>query len=191
LPVLASWAISRRLMVARDGKTIIDDANAFGQEWRVLDTEPSLFQPGCPSASPRCAPFLLPCRQASSAVASWKCPRSIKLAAEELASAGAGQGRCVRRRDDSDLEMAVVSATKKSRGLRVALQAFSCTLWLIRCDDCWWSPDIYYIDWFLYSRREPESRDYSSALTQIKKRKELEQSDFFLKSILHIVSRLD
>jgi cysteine-rich repeat protein len=31
-------------MVARDGKTIIDDANAFGQEWQVLDTEYSLFQ---------------------------------------------------------------------------------------------------------------------------------------------------
>jgi hypothetical protein len=31
-------------MLARDGKTILDDANAFGQEWQVLDTEPSLFQ---------------------------------------------------------------------------------------------------------------------------------------------------
>jgi hypothetical protein len=31
-------------MIARDGKTTIDDANAFGQEWQALDTEPSLFQ---------------------------------------------------------------------------------------------------------------------------------------------------
>jgi hypothetical protein len=31
-------------MIARDGKTVIDDANAYGQEWQVLDTEPSLFQ---------------------------------------------------------------------------------------------------------------------------------------------------
>jgi hypothetical protein len=32
-------------MDARDGKTVLDDANAFGQEWQVLDTgEPSLFQ---------------------------------------------------------------------------------------------------------------------------------------------------
>jgi hypothetical protein len=31
-------------MISRDGKTIIDDANAFGQEWQVLNTEPSLFQ---------------------------------------------------------------------------------------------------------------------------------------------------
>jgi hypothetical protein len=32
-------------MLARDGKTaIIDDANAFGQEWQVLDSEPKLFR---------------------------------------------------------------------------------------------------------------------------------------------------
>jgi hypothetical protein len=31
-------------MIARDGKAVMDDANAFGQEWQVLDTEPSLFQ---------------------------------------------------------------------------------------------------------------------------------------------------
>jgi hypothetical protein len=31
-------------MLARDGKTVIDDPNAFGQEWQVLDQEPTLFQ---------------------------------------------------------------------------------------------------------------------------------------------------
>jgi hypothetical protein len=31
-------------MIARNGKTEMTDANAFGQEWQVLDTEPSLFQ---------------------------------------------------------------------------------------------------------------------------------------------------
>jgi hypothetical protein len=31
-------------MIARDGKTVMTDANAFGQEWQVLDTEPSFFQ---------------------------------------------------------------------------------------------------------------------------------------------------
>jgi hypothetical protein len=31
-------------MIARDGNTVLDDANAFGQEWQVLDTEPALFQ---------------------------------------------------------------------------------------------------------------------------------------------------
>jgi hypothetical protein len=35
---------TRGHMIARDGKTVIDDANAFGQEWQVLGTEPSLFQ---------------------------------------------------------------------------------------------------------------------------------------------------
>jgi hypothetical protein len=28
----------------RDGQTVLDDVNAFGQEWQVLDTEPTLFQ---------------------------------------------------------------------------------------------------------------------------------------------------
>lgn len=30
--------------VGRDGKTIFTDANAFGQEWQVLDTQPMIFQ---------------------------------------------------------------------------------------------------------------------------------------------------
>jgi hypothetical protein len=32
------------LKVARDGKTVLEDANTFGQEWQVLDTDPMLFQ---------------------------------------------------------------------------------------------------------------------------------------------------
>jgi hypothetical protein len=31
-------------MLARDGQTILDDANAFGQEWQVLESEASFFQ---------------------------------------------------------------------------------------------------------------------------------------------------
>jgi cysteine-rich repeat protein len=31
-------------MLARDGQTILDDANAFGQEWQVLENEASFFQ---------------------------------------------------------------------------------------------------------------------------------------------------
>jgi cysteine-rich repeat protein len=31
-------------MFARDGETVLDDANVFGQEWQVLNTEESLFQ---------------------------------------------------------------------------------------------------------------------------------------------------
>jgi hypothetical protein len=30
--------------LSRDGKTVLGDANAFGQEWQVLDTDPTLFQ---------------------------------------------------------------------------------------------------------------------------------------------------
>ena len=32
------------LRVARDGQTIIEDFNEFGQEWQVLDTEPKIFE---------------------------------------------------------------------------------------------------------------------------------------------------
>ena len=31
-------------ILASDGNTVLDDPNAFGQEWQVLVTEPSLFQ---------------------------------------------------------------------------------------------------------------------------------------------------
>jgi hypothetical protein len=75
---------------------VIDDANTFGQEWQVLDTEPSSLHGSSPQHPTRCAPFLLPCRQASSAVASWK-RRSISLLQKRLASTGAGQGWCVSR----------------------------------------------------------------------------------------------
>lgn len=31
-------------MIARDGKTLMEDGDAFGQEWQVLNTETKLFQ---------------------------------------------------------------------------------------------------------------------------------------------------
>jgi hypothetical protein len=31
-------------MIARDGNTVLNDPNAFGQEWQVLETERTLFQ---------------------------------------------------------------------------------------------------------------------------------------------------
>lgn len=31
-------------LLARDGQTVMEDPNAFGQEWQVRDTEPQLFQ---------------------------------------------------------------------------------------------------------------------------------------------------
>jgi hypothetical protein len=30
--------------LSRDGKTVVTDVNTFGQEWQILDTEPTLFQ---------------------------------------------------------------------------------------------------------------------------------------------------
>ena len=40
-------------MLARDGHTIIDDANAFGQEWQVLPEEPMLFATAREPQSPQ------------------------------------------------------------------------------------------------------------------------------------------
>jgi hypothetical protein len=40
--LMGDFAMGR--MLARDGETVFDDANVFGQEWQVLDTEPDLFQ---------------------------------------------------------------------------------------------------------------------------------------------------
>jgi hypothetical protein len=37
-------AFGRDHMLARDGETVLDDPNEFGQEWQVLDSEPRLFQ---------------------------------------------------------------------------------------------------------------------------------------------------
>jgi hypothetical protein len=31
-------------LFSHDGKTVRDDLNAYGQEWQVLSTEPTLFQ---------------------------------------------------------------------------------------------------------------------------------------------------
>jgi hypothetical protein len=32
------------VQLSRDGKRVLTDANVFGQEWQVLDTNPTLFQ---------------------------------------------------------------------------------------------------------------------------------------------------
>jgi cysteine-rich repeat protein len=43
-------------MLARDGRTVINNENEFGQEWQVLATEPSLFQtPFLPQDKQECA----------------------------------------------------------------------------------------------------------------------------------------
>jgi hypothetical protein len=39
---MGDFGEGRRL--GRDGQTVLEDVIAFGQEWQVLDTEPTLFQ---------------------------------------------------------------------------------------------------------------------------------------------------
>jgi hypothetical protein len=99
-------------MVARDGITIIDDANAFGQEWQVLDTEPTLFQtlrlPQHPLA--KCT---MPTPMQASQLRRRLSESSVDEAAAEKACEhwGAGKDDCVFDvLTTSDLEMAIVGA---------------------------------------------------------------------------------
>jgi hypothetical protein len=99
-------------MIARDGKTVIEDANAFGQEWQVLDTELSLFQtirlPQHPNVCTMPTPM-----QASQLRRRLSESSSIDELAAERACAHWGEGK-----DDcvfdvlatGDLEMAMVGA---------------------------------------------------------------------------------
>jgi hypothetical protein len=100
-------------MIARDGKTVLDDANAFGQEWQVRDTEPSLFhtvrlpqhpQQVCTLPTPKQASQLRRRLEESSSVS--------QLAAEKACEHwGEGKDDCVFDvLTTGDLEMAVVGA---------------------------------------------------------------------------------
>jgi hypothetical protein len=99
-------------MLARDGKTVLDDANAFGQEWQVLDTEPTLFQNlRLPQHPMECT--LPPPIQATSQLRRRLLESSVDERAAEKACEHWGEGK-----DDcvfdvlttGDLEMAVVGA---------------------------------------------------------------------------------
>ncbi len=99
-------------IIARDGKTVLDDANAFGQEWQVLDTDPSLFQtdrfPQYPTVCTMPPPM-----QASQLRRRLLESSSInQLAAKEAcAHWGEGQGDCVFDvLTTGDLNMAKVGA---------------------------------------------------------------------------------
>jgi hypothetical protein len=97
-------------MIARDGNSVLDDANAFGQEWQVLDTEPTFFQTlrlpqhpmECTMPTPMQASQLRRRLLESSSVA--------ELAAEEAcAHWGEGKDDCVFDvLTTGDLEMAMV-----------------------------------------------------------------------------------
>jgi hypothetical protein len=101
------------LMIARDGKTVIDDANAFGQEWQVLDTEPSLFHTVRLPQHPQQVCTLPPPMQASQLRRRLSETSSVDQLAAEKACERWGEGK-----DDcvfdvlttGDLEMAVVGA---------------------------------------------------------------------------------
>jgi hypothetical protein len=99
------------LKVARDGKTVLEDANAFGQEWQVLHTDPKLFQTlRFPQYPQKCT---MPTPKATSMLRRRLSESSIDELAAEKACAHWGQGK-----DDcvfdvlatGDLEMAVIGA---------------------------------------------------------------------------------
>jgi hypothetical protein len=98
-------------MIARDGKTDMSDANAFGQEWQVLDTEPSLFQNvRFPQHPQKCT---LPSTEATSVLRRRLAESSDEKLAAEKACAHWGEGKndCVFDvMTTGDLEMALVGA---------------------------------------------------------------------------------
>jgi hypothetical protein len=100
-------------MISRDGKTVIDDVNAFGQEWQVLDIEPSLFHTVRLPQHPQQVCRLPPPMVASQLRRRLSESSSISQLAAEKACEHWGEGK-----DDcvfdvlttGDLEMAVVGA---------------------------------------------------------------------------------
>jgi hypothetical protein len=98
-------------MIARDGKTVMTDANAFGQEWQVLDTEPKLFQ------SARFPQHPTVCTMPTPVQATHLRRRLAGSSADELAAEkacehwGEGKDDCVFDvLTTGDLEMAMVGA---------------------------------------------------------------------------------
>jgi hypothetical protein len=99
-------------MIARDGKTIIEDANAFGQEWQVLNTEPSLFHTVRLPQHPNVC-TMPPPMQASQVRRRLLESSSIDELAAETACAHWGEGKDACVFDvltTGDLEMALVGA---------------------------------------------------------------------------------
>jgi hypothetical protein len=77
-------------MRARDGTTVIEDPNAFGQEWQVLPTEPKLFQEDCLPQHPQTC--TLPSPVAKSQVRRRLSEASNLAEAAEVACAQWGEG---------------------------------------------------------------------------------------------------
>jgi hypothetical protein len=97
--------------LSRDGETVIDDANTFGQEWQVRDTEASLFQHArLPQYPKECT---LPPPIQVSQLRRRLLESSIDTLAAEKACAHWGEGKADCVFDvltTDDLEMAVVGA---------------------------------------------------------------------------------
>jgi hypothetical protein len=100
------------VQLSRDGKTVVTDANVFGQEWQVCDTDPTLFQTArFPQYPQKCT---LPSAKATSMLRR----RLSESSVEELAAAkkacehwGEGKDDCVFDvLATGDLEMAMVGA---------------------------------------------------------------------------------
>jgi hypothetical protein len=80
---------------ARDGQTVLDDMNAFGQEWQVLDTDPTLFQTArFPQHPQKCT---MPTPKATSKLRRRLSESSVDELAAEKACAywGKGKNDCV------------------------------------------------------------------------------------------------
>jgi hypothetical protein len=98
-------------MLARNGETVLDDPNEYGQEWQVLDSEPKLFQTNRLPQHPQVC--VMPPPKLVSQVRRRLSIFSIAELAAEKACAHWGKGK-----DDcmfdvlatGDLEMAMVGA---------------------------------------------------------------------------------
>jgi hypothetical protein len=96
---------------ARDSKTVLDDMNAFGQEWQVLDTDPTLFQ------TARFPQYPQKCTMSTPKATSMLRRRLTESSVDELAAEkacehwGEGKDDCVFDvLTTGDLEMAMVGA---------------------------------------------------------------------------------
>jgi hypothetical protein len=77
--------------LSRDGKTVLNDANAFGQEWQVLDTDPTLFQTvRLPQHPQKCT---MPSSHATSMLRRRLSESSVDQLAAEKACAHWGKGK--------------------------------------------------------------------------------------------------
>jgi cysteine-rich repeat protein len=100
----------RGRMLARDGRTVLDNENEFGQEWQVLVTEPSLFQtPFLPQDNQECT---LPSPMVQASQLRRRLSSIDHIAAEEACEHwGDGKADCVFDvLTTGDLEMAMAGA---------------------------------------------------------------------------------